>query len=85
MTGVEQREREVHGWLSYGTLQGLVTLARVLDTRAYLWYLLLMLFVVRKEIERWKGKREQDGHLRVRVLNRTRARIVIPGVQCFIT
>ena len=30
MSGVEQTEREVHRWLSYGTPQGLVTLARVL-------------------------------------------------------
>ena len=36
------------------------------DTRVYLWYLVLLLSVVRKEIERWNGKTEQDGHLQVR-------------------
>ena len=34
MSGVEQTQREVHRWLSYGAPQGLVTSARVLQHKS---------------------------------------------------
>ena len=34
MSGVEQTQREVHRWLSYGPPQGLVTSARVLQHKS---------------------------------------------------
>ena len=51
MSGVEQTRREVHRWLSYGTPQGLVTSARVLRHKKNLWYLVLLLSVLRKDID----------------------------------
>ena len=74
MNCVEERAREVHRWLFYGTPQGLVTSARVLRHNSQPVVPSVVVCVVRKDIDHWsrKGRRMVIEDLRTTEMGKKR-------------